>query len=192
MLGLPAAATKVGNQSSPETIAVLDFARRDLAGPADDHRSAEAALHACSLASGKRRLAAIGPSEVLGAVIGGKGDDGVVRRGPLSFRYFMTEPTISSSCDMPASDTDQPFSGVRSFSYFSDRCVTTCIRVGLSQRKNGLPSCLALSRNLSALPISRRPPSPCVSDRVRPHLRFSVFRPCPSAAAQWGHPHSVA
>ena len=28
--------------------------------------------------------------------------------------------------------------------------MTTCIRVGLSQRKNGLPSCLALSRNLSA------------------------------------------
>jgi Hsp20/alpha crystallin family len=36
---------------------------------------------------------------------------------------------------MPASDTDHPFSGVRRFSYFSDKCVTTCIRVGLSQRK---------------------------------------------------------
>ena len=49
---------------------------------------------------------------------------------------------------MPASDTDQPFSGVRRFSYFSDRCVTTCIRVGLSQRKNGLPSCSCLVEEL--------------------------------------------
>ena len=51
---------------------------------------------------------------------------------------------------MPASWIDQPFSDVRIFSYLSERCVTTCMRVGLSQRKNGLPSFLALSTNASA------------------------------------------
>src|SRR5262249_34149399 len=60
-------------------------------------------------------------------------------------------PTRSASCAIPASCTDQPFSGVRMFSYLSERCVTTCMRVGFSHRKNGLPSALALSTNLSAL-----------------------------------------
>ena len=78
MLGLPAAATKVGNQSSPEIDRVLHLARRDSAGPTDDHRGAEAAFHPGSLASGERGLTAIGPGEVLGTVVGGKGDDGVV------------------------------------------------------------------------------------------------------------------
>src|SRR6185437_11345155 len=36
--------------------------------------------------------------------------------------------------------------------YFSDRNVQTCMRVVLCQRKNGLPSCLALSmKSLDAL-----------------------------------------
>ena len=50
---------------------------------------------------------------------------------------------------MPASWRDQPFFELRSFSYFSERWVTMCMRVGLSQRKNGLPSALALSMNLN-------------------------------------------
>ena len=49
---------------------------------------------------------------------------------------------------MPASWSDQPFFELRSFWYFSERCVTMCMRVGLSHRKNGLPSALALSMNL--------------------------------------------
>ena len=63
---------------------VLHLARRDCAGPTDDHRSAEAALEPGSLAAGERRLTAIGPGEVLGAVVGRKGDDRVVleRRCP--------------------------------------------------------------------------------------------------------------
>src|SRR5262249_27436419 len=73
----------------------------------------------------------------------------VLFSSPLSLRYFITAPTISSSCAIPASSWVQPFSGVRICSYFSDKCVTTCIRVGFSQRKNGLPSSFALSRNLS-------------------------------------------
>ena len=51
---------------------------------------------------------------------------------------------------MPASWMDQPFLELRNASYFGDRCVTMCMRVGLSQRKNGLLSALALSMNLRA------------------------------------------
>ena len=61
----------------------------------------------------------------------------------------MTAPTMSSSWAIPASWMDQPFSGVRSFSYFSERWVTMCMRVGLSQTKNGLSSLFALSMNLN-------------------------------------------
>ena len=46
---------------------------------------------------------------------------------------------------MPASSSDQPFSEFISAVYFGERCVTMCMRVGLIQQKNGLPSALALS-----------------------------------------------
>ena len=62
----------------------------------------------------------------------------VFSSSPLVLRYCMTDPTMSSSCAMPASWMLQPFSGVRMAWYFGERCVTTCMRVGLSQRKNGL------------------------------------------------------
>ncbi len=62
----------------------------------------------------------------------------VLSSRPLSLTYFRTAPTMSSSCAMPASWMDQPFSGVRNFWYFGERCVTTCMRVGFSHRKNGL------------------------------------------------------
>ncbi len=52
---------------------------------------------------------------------------------------------------MPASSSLQPFSEFRMLSYFSDRCVTTCMRVGLSHRKNGLPSALRLVDELERL-----------------------------------------
>ena len=39
---------------------------------------AEAALQHRALAAGERRLPAVGPGEVLGAVVGGEDDDGVV------------------------------------------------------------------------------------------------------------------
>ena len=44
----------------------------------------------------------------------------------------------------------QPFFELRIASYFGDRCVTMCMRVGLSHTKNGLSSALALSMNLRA------------------------------------------
>src|SRR5262245_49487466 len=57
---------------------VVDLAGWYPARPPDDHRSAEAALHNRSLRTGKRRLTAIRPSEVLRPVVGRKSDDGIV------------------------------------------------------------------------------------------------------------------
>ena len=74
----------------------------------------------------------------------------VLSSTPMSFSFFITRPMSSSSWAMPASSIDQPFSELRIASYFGERCVTMCMRVGLSQTKNGLPSALALSMNLRA------------------------------------------
>ena len=60
-------------------------------GPADDHRRhAEAAFEHRSLALREQRLAAIGPGEDLGAVVGGGGDDDRLSSTPMSFSFFMT------------------------------------------------------------------------------------------------------
>ena len=72
----------------------------------------------------------------------------VLSSAPMSLSFFMTSPTMSSSCVMPASWMLQPFCELRIFSYLSERWVTMCMRVGFSHRKNGLPSALALSMNL--------------------------------------------
>ena len=74
----------------------------------------------------------------------------VLSSTPMSLSFFITRPTSSSSWAMPASSSDQPFSELRIASYFGERCVTMCMRVGLSQTKNGLPSFLALSMKLMA------------------------------------------
>ena len=58
--------------------AVLHRVRRNLAGPAQDAGHAEAAFHDGPFALRERRVAAIGPGEGLGAVVGGEDDDGVV------------------------------------------------------------------------------------------------------------------
>ena len=57
---------------------VLDFAGRNLAGPAYYCRHAEATFEAGALAACERGLPAIRPGKVLGAVVGGEHDDGVV------------------------------------------------------------------------------------------------------------------
>ena len=58
--------------------AVLHRVRRDVAGPADDARHAEAAFHDRPFALRERRRSAIGPGEEFGAVVGREDDDGVV------------------------------------------------------------------------------------------------------------------
>src|SRR5207248_5221734 len=74
----------------------------------------------------------------------------VLSSTPMSFSFCITKPMSSSSWAMPASSSDQPFSESRIFAYLSERCVTMCMRVGLSQQKNGLPSFWALSMKLKA------------------------------------------
>jgi len=78
MLGFPAAARNVGNQSSSGDQAVLDLACRHAARPADHGRRAEAALHDRALALCERGLSAVRPGEDLGSVVGGEHDDRVV------------------------------------------------------------------------------------------------------------------
>ena len=70
MFGLPAAATKVGNQSSPEMIPFSTLPAGTLPGQRTMAGDAEAAFERRPLAAGERRLAAVGPGEVLGAVVG--------------------------------------------------------------------------------------------------------------------------
>ncbi len=110
MFGSPAAATKVGNQSRPGHHPVLDLAGRHLARPAQDARHAEAAFHHGALAAGERRLSAVRPGEVLGAVVGRERRRWCCCRRPVSSSFCITAPTTSSSCAMPASSIDQPFS----------------------------------------------------------------------------------
>ena len=74
----------------------------------------------------------------------------VLSSSPMSLSFASTMPMSSSSWAMPASSSDQPFSELRIFSYLSERCVTMCMRVGLSQQKNGLPSVFAFSMNFKA------------------------------------------
>ncbi len=62
----------------------------------------------------------------------------VLSATPISSSLFITSPMMSSNWAMPASSMLQPFCEVRIFWYFGARWVNTCIRVGLSQMKNGL------------------------------------------------------
>ena len=149
MFGLPASEANVGNQSSPDTIPFSTLpagilpGHRIMAGTRNPPSSAVPLPPANGVCPPSGHVKFSAPLSVEKAMI-------VFSSRPLSLTYFMTEPTMSSSCAMPASCNDQPFSGVRSFSYLGDRCVTTCIRVGFSQRKNGLPAAFDLSTNLRA------------------------------------------
>src|ERR1700722_8252601 len=78
MFGLPAAATNVGNQSSPETIPFSTLPAGTLPGPRTIAGTRAAAFAPRARAAGERSLSAIRPSEVLGAVVGGEHHDGVV------------------------------------------------------------------------------------------------------------------
>ena len=78
MFGIAGRSDEGREPVEPGDDAVLDLARRHLARPADDAGHAEAAFQRRPLAAGERRLAAVGPGEVLGAVVGGEDDDGVV------------------------------------------------------------------------------------------------------------------
>src|SRR4051794_12880149 len=70
----------------PGDDAVFDLAGGHLARPTDHGGGAESTFHDGALAHGKRRLSAIGPSEVLRSVVGGEHDNRiVVDAGSFSF-----------------------------------------------------------------------------------------------------------
>ena len=123
---------------------------RHLARPAQHRRHAEAAFQRRALAAGERRLAAVRPGEVLGAVVGGEDDDRVVVDAHVLELLHDRRRRCrrAAPCRLPGSTSRSR--ALRMFSYLSERWVTTCMRVGLSQRKNGLLSFFALSRNLKA------------------------------------------
>src|SRR5439155_24761878 len=58
--------------------AVQHRASLDLAGPAHERRNAPGALPVRVLAAAEQRVAAIGPCVVLGTIVGGVHDDGIV------------------------------------------------------------------------------------------------------------------
>src|SRR5215475_9514034 len=64
----------------------------------------------------------------------------VLSSWPMSISFLMTSPMLSSICFMPASLTPQslPPRVPSMASYFGDSTVTTCMRAGLYQTKNGL------------------------------------------------------
>src|SRR4029077_18191168 len=64
----------------------------------------------------------------------------VLSSWPMSSSFLSTTPMLSSICFMPASFTPQsfpPFTPSMA-SYLGDSTVTTCMRAGLYQTKNGL------------------------------------------------------
>ena len=69
----------------------------------------------------------------------------------MSLSFFITEPTIVIEL-RHAGFVDGPavLRRCASLRIRRERCVTTCMRVGLSHRKNGLLSAFALSMNFSA------------------------------------------
>src|SRR6516162_2930712 len=149
MFGLPAAATKVGSQSNPEKIPFCTVSagtlpgHRIIAGTRKPPSSTVPFDCANGVWPPSGHVKTSVPLSVVKTTM-------VLSSTPRSLSFFMTRPTSSSSWAIPASSSDQPFSELRIASYFGERCVTICIRVGLSQTKNGLPSLLAFSMNLSS------------------------------------------
>ena len=111
MFGLPAAAQNVGNQSSPETMPFSTLPAGTLPGQRMIIGTRKPPSSAVPLPpakgvwppSGQVKFSA--PLSVLNARI-------VLSSSPSSSSYFITAPTMSSSCAMPASWIVQPFCGV--------------------------------------------------------------------------------
>ncbi len=79
ILGLPAAAKRVGNQSRPEEDTVLNRARLYVSRPADNGGYAEAAFENGAASCARRVIPPSGQVKNFSAVVGGENDDdGVV------------------------------------------------------------------------------------------------------------------
>src|SRR5262249_35650605 len=78
MFGFPAAATSVGNQSRPDTIWFSTLPAGTLPGQRRIIGTRKPPSRTVPLPPGEGGLAAVGPREVFGTVVGGKADDRVV------------------------------------------------------------------------------------------------------------------
>ena len=102
MLGLPAAATKVGNQSRPETMPFSTLpagtlpGQRMIAGTRKPPSITVPLPPANGVWPPSGQVKFSVPLSVVKATM-------VLSSRPLSLSYFITEPTMSSSCAMPAS-----------------------------------------------------------------------------------------
>src|SRR4029453_3380275 len=113
--------------------------RLDDPGPADHHRGAVAAFPGLAFLTLEGSDPAVREADHLGPVVVVKTTK-VLLRWPMASSFFSPSPMLSSICFMPASLTPQslpPFSPTMA-SYFGGSTVTTCMRAGLYQTKNGL------------------------------------------------------
>ena len=95
MFGLPAAAANVGKPVEAGNQPVLDLTGGDLARPPHDARHAETALHDRPLATGERRLTAVGPGEILRTVVRGERQDGVfLETGILELLHDLADDLV--------------------------------------------------------------------------------------------------
>src|SRR5207237_1445968 len=152
MSGLPAAARKVGNQSRPEK---MPFCTESAGTWPGQRRSAgtrkppsiTVPLHCANgVVPPSGQVKSSVPLSVVNTTM-------VLSSTPRSLSFCMTKPMSSSSWAMPASSSDQPFSELRIFSYLSERWLTMCMRFGLSQHKNCLPSVVAFSMNFHGIQV---------------------------------------
>ena len=150
MFGSPAAATKVGNQSRPDMMLLSILPAGTLPGQRIIAGTRKPPSRAVPLPpangvwppSGQVKFSV--PLSVEKTTM-------VLSSTPRSLSFCITAPTTSSSWAMPASSIDQPLVALRMPSYFGERCVTTCMRVGLSQTKKGLSALTAFSMKPRAL-----------------------------------------
>src|SRR5258707_9228904 len=138
-LAPPAIFTNVGTQSSEENISVKMVPGLMTPGQRMTHGArmppsqvdSFPALNGVTPPSGKVWTSA--PLSVVKTTM-------VFSSWPMSSSFLRTAPMLSSICFMPASFTPQSLPPLTPSmaSYFGDSTVTTCMRAGLYQTKNGL------------------------------------------------------
>ena len=112
MLGLPAAASRVGNQSSPEMMPFSTLpagtrpGQRIIAGARKPPSITVPLLCANGVCPPSGQVKTSVPLSVVKITM-------VLLSTPMSVSFFITRPMSSSSCAMPASWMDQPFFELR-------------------------------------------------------------------------------
>ncbi len=132
MSGSPAAARRVGIQSSCEKISLIFVPGFDHTWPTHDHRDAQAAFPSRSLFAVEWRNTAIRPGCRLGTVVGAVYKNRVVSQAEV-VELLQHLSDVAIVFDHAVGIRPMPVLPCDSFF----RCVQTCMRVLLYQRKNG-------------------------------------------------------